>query len=164
MNTFKLKLAMASICGLMFVPAITHADTTAIRLSDNSALFTVDFTFEESQFATAVPVATKVGATYADRIDEIGYTIQKKISADSNPVTATASIVLAQAPITEGKYQVPADTKQKFTLLVVATFTEKIADDYQVKITKLPYWLEGRRTTIHQNQLNEIAPAVLEVE
>lgn len=165
MNTFKMKLAFMGICGLMLVPGISQADTSAVQLSEKSALFTIDFTFEESDFATAVPLTTKAGATYADRIDSVGYTIQKKISAESNPVVSTTGIVLApNLQIIDGKYQIPTGTKHTFTLLVVATFTDTLTDDYQAKITKLPYWFDTRRTTIHQNQLDEIAPAILEVE
>ncbi len=164
MNTHKLKLAALVLCGVVLSPLPSHA-ASAIQLSDTSALFSIDFTFNDSSFATEVPVTTKLGAKNADRIDDVGYSIQKRISAEHNPITTVSSIILApSAPIVNGRYQVAKGSSQTFTLLIVATFTNPLADDYQALITKLPYFLDGRRTTLHQNQHDTIAPSVLTIE
>jgi hypothetical protein len=161
MNTNKIKLAALILCGIVLSPQTSEA-APAVQLSDRSALFTIDFTFDDPSFAIEIPVATVAPATYADRIDEVGYTIQKRIRAEHNPITDVAGIVLApQLEINNGRYQVPQGTPTTFTLLIVATFTNPITDHYQAVLTKLPYWLEGRRTTVHQNQLDEIAPSEL---
>lgn len=164
MNTKKLKLVVLLVCVVMLSPFVTHAGN-AVQLSDTSALFTINVTIEDNDFATAIPLTTKADATYEDRIDDVGYKIQKRISAEHNPIISTTGIVLApNLPIVDGRYQVPKGTRHTFTVLILASFTNVITDDYQALITKFPYFIEDRRTTAHQNQLDLIAPAVLTID
>ena len=164
MNTNKIKLSLGLLCGLLFIPTSADAASNAVWLTDTTALFTIDFGFEHEEFTTGVPVVAVDGVSYSDRVDHLGYTL--KSSQEETPkITNLNSIVLGSATIEDGKYFVPANEKAVFRLVILATFDEPLAEaTVQARITKLPYWLDGRRTTVHQNQLDELGAPVLELK
>lgn len=162
MNTNKLKLATGLMCGLLLLPGLSHA-SSAIKLTDTTALFTIDFSFSEAPFDQTVPIAAKYGVAYQDRVDTVGYTIES--TAASNPSAEVINaLVLSRNPVAGTQYSVPEGTTGNFTLFILATFTEPITESLRASITKLPYFIDGRRTTVHENQLEELTKPVLEVK
>lgn len=154
MNTRKMKLAVGVMCGLVFLPSFTHA-STAVQLTDTTALFTIDFSFDDKLFVNEVPIAAEYGVTYLDRVDTVGYSIEGT-GSDTPQIKEVHALVLSTAPIVGTRYSVLEDTKTTFQLFILATFTEPITEMYRAKITKLPYYLNEKRTTVHQNQLDEL--------
>lgn len=142
----------------------TSQANTALQLGDNAALFTINFSIEDNLFDNYFPILTKVNAGHNEKTNRVGYVLERE-STESNAVEAVSAIVLSNAGTYEnGRYMVPAGTAANFTLLIVATFAEDLQQDYRARITKIPYWLDGRRTMVHQNQLDELATPVLEIE
>lgn len=162
MNTKKLKLATGLLCGLLLLPGLSHA-SGAMKITDNTALFTIDFRFADAPFDQQIPIAAKYGVTYQDRVDYLGYTIESE-SEEAQTATVVNALVLSKSSVDGVRYAVPEGTEGLFTLFILATFAEPIMDDTRAYITKLPYFIEGRRTTVHQNQLDELAKPVLEIE
>lgn len=160
MKTLKYKIFLFLAAFFIATP-ITHAG--AVQLSDSSVLFTIDFSVEDGAFDVLVPVRAEQGVAYNDRVDTLGYLIQSAEQTD-NTVTSLAAIVLSNAPIEDGKYTVSAGMPTNFTLLIVAQFESSLETDIRAQITKLPYWLNTKRTTVHQNQLDDLERPVLELE
>lgn len=150
---------------LLFVaPAIASADT-ALLLDENTALFTIEFTIEDEDFANEVPIVAQHGVEYNDRVDTVGYNVASE-EAIEDSIELISGIVLSSAPVgANNRYEVPVSTPTTFTLLILADFGTPLPETaYQARITKLPYWLDGRRTTVHQNQLSDLAMPILEIE
>ncbi len=154
MNTRKMKLFGGIICGLVLIPGISQA-STAMQLTDTTALFTIDFSFADELFLNEVPVAAEYGVDYLDRVDTVGYVVESN-NENSPVISEVNALVLSKAPIEGIRYQVPQGTEATFQLFILATFAEPITEEYRAKITKLPYYLDNRRTSIHQNELNEL--------
>jgi len=161
MNTNKLKLALILICAVLIVPATSEA-SAAIQINDHTVLFTIDFTFSDEQFENEVPIAAKYGVSYFDRVDTVGYTIEGSDYGDV-AISEINALVLSTSPITGTRYSVPKETEVKFQIFILATFSESLTGSYKARITKLPYFIESRRTTVHQNQLDELDVPVLEI-
>lgn len=153
MNTTKIKLTLLGICGLMFTPFAGHA-SEATLVSPNTVLFTIDFSFSDDLFDLEVPIVAEFGVDYRDRVDTVGYTVESE--ANESGATYLKGVVLSQSAIAGDRYQVPAKSKASFTLMVLASYAEPITTEQRAYITKLPYWLNERRTTVHQNQLDEL--------
>lgn len=149
-----MKLALGVICGLVFVPGFSHA-SSAIQLTDTTALFTIDFSFSDELFINEIPIAAAYGIDYLDRVDTVGYVLESS-DEDSPAIEKVDALVLSTAPIDGTRYQAPRDTEVTFQLFILATFTEPITKNYRAKLTKLPYYLDDRRTTVHQNELDEL--------
>jgi hypothetical protein len=162
MNTIKIKLTILSICGLMLLPGVSHG-ATATLITPNTALFTIDFSFTDEVFDLEVPVVAELGVTYADRVNTLGYSLLSESGVVPSLTTVNA-LVLSTQPLSGTRYSVPKGETGNFTLLVLATFAEDVTEDQRVHITKLPYWLEERRTTVHQNQLDELSQATITME
>lgn len=139
--------------------------STALLLDERTALFTIDFGFEDPDFTNEIPLLARHGVTYNERVDVIGYDVASSEATDNN-IELISGLVLSNATLgTDYRYDVPRDTTTAFKLLILAQFSEPLtANDYQARITKLPYWLDGRRTTVHQNQLDDLDMPVLTVE
>jgi hypothetical protein len=139
--------------------------STALLLDERTALFTIDFGFEDPDFMNEVPLIARHGVTYNERVDVIGYDVASSEDTD-NSIELISGLVLSAAPLGEEyRYDVSAGTPASFKLMILATFAEPIeTGTYQARITKLPYWMDGRRTTVHQNQLDDLDMPVLEVE
>lgn len=161
MNT-KIKLTLFSLCGLLLLP-VPAAASGAMQLDDTSILFTIDFSFSDNIFDVAVPLQAENNVSYLDRVDTLGYVLQRS-DTDGAPVDSLTAIVLSEQPLVGDRYHVPKGETGEFTLLILATFSEPIENDYRTYITKLPYWLDERRTTVHQNQLDDLAKPVFEAE
>lgn len=163
------------ICGLMFMPLVSHGEAvtlvnseepeqqggSAILIDDSTVLFTIDFSFTDELFEVEVPIVAEYGVSYLDRVDTVGYTIENEDGEAS--VGSVMAIVLSRSTIDGARYSLPAGTEGKFTLMILATFEEKVSDGTHAYITKLPYWLNERRTTVHQNELDELDKPELEV-
>lgn len=164
MKTNNFKLVLLAICLVAFTPLLSEA-STAVRVSDTLAFFTIDFTIDDEQFDTEVPIGAKYGVTYNDRVDYLGFTIESD-DTDATPIAEVNGLVLSEgAPISDSRYVAKAGTPTDFTLLIAVTFTEEpTTNEYRARITKLPYFLDGRRTTVHQNQLNDLTMPILEIE
>lgn len=172
MNTTKMKLTLLGICGLILVPFASHgADATltnesdashggsqATLVNDTTVLFTIDFEFTDEIFNLEVPIVAESGVTYADRVDTVGFAIE-----GSEASVSASGLVLSRQPITGTRYEVPKGQAAKFTLFILAKFEEPLDEDVTARITKLPYWLDERRTTVHQNQLDDLGKPTLEV-
>ena len=107
----------------------------------------------------------KAGITYQDRVNEVGYTIRTSEEVTSNTITDVAALVLSpNAALNGARYELQAGNAGQFTLLIIATFSQPLAENYTAMITKLPYWLDGRRTTVHENELNELDRPLLKTK
>jgi hypothetical protein len=136
----------------------------AVQLADTSVLFTIDFAFEDATFDNQVPILAEHGVSYNDRVDVIGYTLEGENDTDAT-ISEVNALVLSKAKLSGTRYSVAASSTESFTLFILATFDQPLEDNtYRARITKLPYWLDGRRTSVHQNQLNALVSPELKVE
>lgn len=137
--------------------------TSVIQLTDTSAIFLIDFAINASYGDFEIPALTDSTVTALDRVNVLGYNIT---NADNELVATTQinSIVLGTTPVVNSRYTMPTGTTANYTLVIVATFDEPIIDDLTATITKFPFWVNGQRTTLHANQLAELATATLSTE
>lgn len=162
MKTMIFKLCV--LTGFVIVLTGTAEASGAVQLTDTAVLFTIDFALEDTMFDNEVPILAEHGVSYNDRVDVIGYTIESDEKTE-RVITDANALVLSTAPLIGTRYSVPASTTQSFTLFILATFDQPLEDNtYRASITKLPYWLDGRRTSVHQNQLDELATPSIVVE
>jgi hypothetical protein len=152
------------LSAILLLPIAADADT-ALLLNENAALFTINFTIDDDDFMNEVPLIARHGIAYNDRVNVIGYDVASADSIDES-IELISAIVLADAPINQNaRYNVPVNTPTTFTLLILADFGTPLPEtSYQARITKLPYWLDGKRTTVHQNQLDDLSMPVLDLE
>ena len=150
------------MCGLLLMPSFSHA-AGAIKITDTTAFFAIDFKFSEAPFDQEVPIAAQHGITYQDRVDTLGYTLESD-NPEAPKATNVNAIVLSKSPVDGVRYDIPEGSEGVFTLVILATFAEPIVSDLRAYITKLPYFIDGRRTTVHQNQLDALSVPVLDIE
>ncbi len=145
----------------MLVPFSSQA-SSATLLTNNTVLFTIDFSFTDELFEVQVPIVAESGIDYLDRVDTVGYTIESE-KEDSTEITNVKALVLSRSNIDGNHYSLPVGTTGDFTLMILATFAEPVTENLRASITKLPYWIDDRRTTVHQNQLDELDTPTLEI-
>jgi len=158
MKTKTILVALCLITGYLTSAPATHA--AGYQINDTTVLFFTPFSISASYGSFGIPVVADHTASYFDRVDVIGY----ELADTSGPLTniATVSdIVLSNAPLVGTRYEMATGTEAMFTIVSIVTFTEPIDTDITSTITKLPFWVDGRRTTLHQNQLDDIAPSLL---
>ncbi len=142
------------------MPFSGHA-SEATLVTSNTVLFTIDFSFTDELFDVEVPIFAEHGIDYLDRVDTVGYTIESE-TENVSKITDIKALVLSRSDIVNTRYSLPAGSGGDFTLMILATFQEPVINAHKASITKLPYWLDERRTTVHQNQLDELDRPVLE--
>ena len=158
MKTKTILVAAVALFLLASGPATTNA-AEAYKINDTNVLFMIDFNVTAEGSMYEVPVIASSRVRYNDRVDMLGY---KLVSSDPNvPSIATGGIVLSNAAIEGDRYVIENGESQNFTLVVLASFTEAFNGDVLASITKLPYWIDGQRTTVHQNQLDELDTSAL---
>lgn len=116
----------------------------------------------DSKFDNQVPVAAVYGVSYLDRVDTFGYTLVR--SEEEGPaIKEINALVLSSNPLEGVRYQVDKGTEASFTLFILATFEKPVTDEaLWAEVTKFPYFLDGKRTTMHENQLKDLrSPALV---
>ena len=150
------------MCGLLVIPAAASA-ASAQMLTDTFGLFTIDITLPANTLSIDLPIAASDGVKYNDRVDVIGVTVVDTDGVAADTVK-TQALLLGTAPIsTNNRYRIEAGETATFTLVILVEFPEPVSSQLQARITKLPYWYDDRRTTMHQNQLDELAKPTLEL-
>lgn len=171
-----MKLTFIAICGLMVAPLSSYGATMTLvqdaepasnggfakLLNGSMALFTIQFEFTDEIFDVSVPIAAEYGVTYADRVDTVGYALKNEAGEEVKPAKVSA-LVLSDTTVKDNKYFLPKGQSGLFTLFVLADYSDSTPDSIEASITKLPYFLNDRRTTVHQNQLNELDTPSLKV-
>ena len=71
------------------------------------------------------------------------------------------ALVFSDLDIVNDRYVIKAGTSHKFTVAGIASFTGPLDQSLNASITKIPYWVGERRTTVHEFQLEDIAAAYL---
>ena len=150
------------MCGLLVVPAAASA-ASAILITDTVAMFTVEISIPTDTFETELPIAASDKVLYNDRVNITGFTIEDVNGEPVTGVTSKALLLGTAAITTDNRYRVDIGTTATFTLLIISTFDKAITEPYRARITKLPYWLNGQRTSVHQNQLDEFVKPALAI-
>jgi len=153
MKTRTILVALLAVTAVWATPSTTEANT--ILLNDTTALLTIDFSFNASGGNYELPVVASSTVGYFDRADVLGYALT---GAD---VLSSSALVLSRNPLTGVRYSIDEDETANFTLFIIATLSAPLANELSATITKIPYWVGDRRTTVHQNQLDELATAIL---
>jgi len=162
MNSYTKTVVFSLFCGLLVLPAAASA-ASAQMLTDTFGLFTIDVTLPANTLSIELPIAASDDVEYNDRVDVIGVTVE-----DIDGVTAdtvkTQALLLGTMPITSNnRYRIEAGETATFTLVILVEFSEPVTTQLQARVTKLPYWYNEKRTTMHQNQLDELALPTLEL-
>lgn len=132
------------------------ADAATVHIiDDHTAVVMIDFAIDASFAEHQIPLAADHTVTYNDRVDVIGYTLTDQDDT-AIALESASEIVLSTAPIMDNRYSVATSTEATFTLFAIIQTTEPLPEQISASITKLPYWVDGRRTTVHTNQLEEI--------
>jgi hypothetical protein len=159
MKTQTILVALCLITG--YLATAPTASAAGYQINDTTAVFFTTFSIDASYGLFGIPLIADHTVSHNDRVNVIGYELTDE--SESLPKVARVSdIVLSSAPISGLRYEMATGTVAVFTLMSIVTFAESIDTDITSTITKLPFWVDGRRTTVHQNQLDELATAILE--
>jgi len=148
----KYKSFLLLAVAIFFGGAESASAAQVTYLTDDTALITIDVQFDA--FADlSIPAFTDHILRNTKR-DEIGFVITDS-TGNTPHIEQLTSVMLSSQPLSGTKYQVQSGTIGQLTLVALVTFS-KPATDITANITHLPYWIDGRRTSVHQNQLDEI--------
>ena len=156
----KTKTILVAVMAL-FMSAITSSEVLAseiIMINDTTALITFDIRFSATVDDHQLPIMASDSVRYNDRVDIIGYEIT---GAKINTANA---LLLSKQPISGTRYDLPVNSSASFLLMAIVTLDEPATEDLSAVITKIPYWMDGKRTTVHQNQLDELDVATIAAE
>lgn len=152
----KLYTILATACLSLLITFSAHdAQAAGYLIDDTTALFTTTFEVDAFYGGFELPILADDSVTYTDRVDVAGYQITNQLGIKPEIISASG-ILLSEAPVQNNKYVVATSTVESFTLLTVVKFSAPVADSLTLTVTKLPFWVDGRRTTVHEKQLNDI--------
>lgn len=147
-----IKLTLTVLCGLVFTPLSAAAASAAIAVTDNTALYTIDFDFIAGDEAYRIPIGTQRDLSFDAGRDLIGYQI---VGAEPGEVTNSNALVLSQQPIKNDMYHIPAGERASFTLVALVTISEEtFTDDYSLAINAVPHYIGDTRTNVTNERLD----------
>jgi hypothetical protein len=152
----KKKIVMM-VCGLalvlpQFSSAYTTTSQTALRLSDDMLMFLVTYQFGHEDFSYRMPVAAKRGGEGGE---VLGYDILTGGKLRTN-VGETVGVVLSDASMKNGKYEVAEGEAKEFTLVTFLTLPKDrtaSSTDFALAVSSLPFEL-GKDGVYTDNKLN----------
>jgi hypothetical protein len=146
------------LLAVLVLPNVSQAYTTtkqtAVRLSDTMLMFLVTYEFGHDKFAYQMPVLAKRGSE-AENV--VGYDILSGGKLRTNMGDASA-IVLSDASLKDGMYQVPKGESATFTLVTFLTLPKErsaSSTEFALKVSSLPFKLATDNGVYLLNKLNE---------
>lgn len=151
-------ILVSCVLGLGITTATAHA-AQIIPVTNNSTITTISFSLTAPADGDLyVPIMADHTVGYFDRVDIVGY----GVTAKSDLIIATSTALLMSSATVSGvRYLVPAGQIETFTLVAITTTKDTTPADMAVTMTKIPYWVGDRRTTMHEFQLRELPVATL---
>jgi hypothetical protein len=147
MKTSKLKLYITAICVSLLLPSLSSAyfttDQSATRLTSDTILFTVSYTFGHSDRELYMPIGAMRGIDTKSNSPYAGYTV-----LNDDEVTeegTTSAIVLTKnksVEIKDNQYFLPAGKRAEFTLVTLLSIPESEqnnSDDLSLIMSNLPF-------------------------
>jgi hypothetical protein len=146
------------------IPASSQAyevtNQTAVRLNDNTLLFTITSRFSFLNYALDMPVSAMRNTEPELTFPNVGYGL---FTNDNKPFTAgeTYSVVLSDAQLVGDRYKLATSTAGYFTLVTLV----KLPDNYQntgqeihLRTTTQPYTIKNQTQEIK----SQLTPKQLE--
>jgi len=163
-NTFSFGILAFAVI-LVLSPITSHAygtsEQTAVRLSETHVLFSVTYKLGFLNRVSSLPLLANTSS-----FKDISFSI---IDSDNNEIeTKTHSIVLAdKAELKNKRYHLPESKSSDFTLITVAELPISSDEQYQLKITNLPFIIINRENVarlgvIDKNTLAEFVTPFIE--
>lgn len=162
MKTPTILVALLVICGLWLSPSETEA-SAGYMIDDTTAVFFIDFAMDANYADFNVPLVADHTVTYNDRVDVVGYEITDK-DGEAIATASVSGIILSYEPLRDMRYQVTQGSVGAFRLLSIVTFAEPVDTAVSAAITKLPFWANEKRTSVHANQIVDLTPAIAAIE
>ncbi len=161
MQKFKISLLIL-LLAIIVVPSVSSAYFTtaqsAIKLNEDTLLYTVTFKFGFPSSDLRMPIGAVRGLQFGDASPYVGYTLLK----DSETAVASgtaAGLVLSKAKIVDNEYFVPKGEVGTFTLVALVKVTDDFvptdAKDYDlsIQVTSLPFTMIKGKSVV-KAQLN----------
>ena len=147
-----------------FASAYTSTNQTVIQLSEQRALFLIEFAFGTRFNDFYIPIQAIRGEAYGSDVDVLGYDIIAD-RAGSTTVGTTRSMVISDLEVVDNAfYRIPAGSNGVFTLVTELVVPEGIPDsEYLVQVTSLPHYVgedRDRRTVNHIELREFMSPGV----
>ncbi len=138
-------------CGVIFIPQFASANE-AFWVTENTALFTIDFNFNAKNNQFLIPIGAAEGLTTKSGEDFAGYSIESNLK-----VTQTNAVILSDQTVEGIYYKVNPKTTGRFTMLVLVEFEEVIADtEIVINTTSLPHYYDERRSNYPKETLGQL--------
>jgi hypothetical protein len=143
---------------IAFLPTATFAYFTtnqqAVKLSEQAALFTIEYEFGLEDHALTMPVMAVRNLSEENSRTKVGYSIREESETLTTKGSAVG-IVLSKAPIVNGMYTLEKGIAHKMTLLVIYTTPkDALEEDYALQVDWLPYNINRNDGREGELQLN----------
>lgn len=147
-------------CVTSLAPLSTQAAVSAVKVTDNAAIFAIKFDFIAGKEAYRIPIGAQRGLPLGSDSNFIGYDVKSGSDSASQDVI-TSGLVLSTAPIADGLYyEIAPGERASFTFVSVATVPEAIATaEYQASLTHIPHFIGDSRTEVSESRLGNFVSA-----
>lgn len=161
MNTNKLKLVLCTLCGLLFLPNLASAyevtDTNAVRLNDDTVLFSITYKFGFLNRESLYPIIANQGNSESPEM------LDYEVRGGGEAFEAFApAVVLSDdedVEVRDGMYYLPEGKNAEFTLIGLLALDESDPREVlQLVINRLPYTTLNDGEMAHSEVLPEELP------
>jgi len=160
-------LGVLTLTAILAQPADTLAYTaktgSAVRLSPEYSLFTINYNVEANDKDTFLPIGSFRGSELKDKQALMGYEV---VNSDGLRIKdgETAGLVLSKQPVKDNQYFTEAGEKGEFTLVVLYKH-EATKKDFGLKLTAFPIIFEKNMrqyyTSLHEHELTSFKTKIM---
>lgn len=132
--------------------------TDALAVTPTHALFTLEFDFLSSNTERyRIPVGARYG-TPAATSPYVGFNLSPRDGAAAPTPVRASGIVLSSAPIENGYYTIPRDSRESFRLIaLVEVPADTAAAAYDLELTHLPYRIGTTDRAVTEDRLSRFS-------
>jgi hypothetical protein len=125
---------LAFLCALALAPTTQAATVT--KLSDQTALVTIEFTFTDAFADFEIPAFTDHTITETDRVDQIGFAIDTPDQQQMTDLSVT-SMILSTQPLSNTRYTLPRGETGEFKLIALVTFPDQYPGEMSARLRQI---------------------------
>ena len=146
-----------SLLALFLLSCIPHGaeayfttSQSALKLSENTALYTIEYVFGLEDHDLYMPVVAERGLSHGSDEKKLGYIFTEDTDAVQTQGTS-AGLVLSSAPLIDGMYKIAKGTAQKMMLFVILTADQSVTEeDFALQVQHLPYYVEKENESMQR--------------
>ena len=152
----KTPIFVAALAVMILAPfglASAHEHSSALRINNTTAIYTITYEFQAGKEAYYLPIMTQNALPYGSKSAKVGYVAVQNGKLVPTGYTAQ-SLVVSDLPIVGDKYRIEPMKRGSVTVVTIVKKTTPDVANVGLQLTNIPYYKGTVRAIVKEKDLS----------